>query len=87
MSWSALANNQTVSCNNLQDAVNNGVFTLQNTIPVSNKQINKSEAEYYVYINDIAKLNNQLVVKSNLVSSPERTTVYVNPFSLFESLV
>jgi len=69
MSWSALANNQTVSCNNLQDAVNNGVFTLQNTIPVSNKQINKSEAEYYVYINDIAKLNNQLVVKSNLVSN------------------
>jgi len=69
VSWSALVYNQCVSCNNLQDAVNNGVFTLRNTIPVSNKEITKSEAEYYVYINSISgKTDNELVVKSNLIA-------------------
>jgi len=75
MSWASLTNNQTVSLANLQDAVNNGVFTLKNAIPVSNKQTNKSEAEYYVYIDPISKATNQLVVKSNLVANiPTSTT-------------
>jgi len=70
MSWAGISSNQCVSCNNLQDAVNTGVFTLKNTIPVSNKQIIKAEAENYVYIETIAgKTTNQLVVKSNLISS------------------
>jgi len=82
MSWSSLANNQTVSCSNLQDAVNNGVFTLKNTIPVSNKQINKSEAEYYVYINPISKATNQLVVKSNLVANTSTTSTTTTIYSV-----
>lgn len=74
MSWASIANNQTVSLANLQDAVNNGVFTLKNAIPVSNKQTNKSEAEYYVNIDPISKANNELVVKSNLVANNSTTT-------------
>lgn len=71
MSWAGISSNQCVSCNNLQDAVNTGVFTLRNTIPSSTKQINKTDAAYYVNINTAyapfaAKSANQLVVKSNL---------------------
>jgi hypothetical protein len=71
MSWASIANNQTVSFNNLQDAVNNGVFTLKAAIPVSLEQITKSDANTHVYINTsygpyASKASNQLVVKSNL---------------------
>lgn len=67
MSWSGLANNQTVSNNNLIDAVETGVFAAKISIPPSNKQLTKDEAEAYVFINDITtKTSNQLVVKSNL---------------------
>lgn len=79
MSWASLANNQTVSFNNLQDAVNNGVFTLKNTIPVSNKQTTKGEAEFYVNIDPILKANGQLVVKSNLVANTTSTTTTTLP--------
>lgn len=81
MSWNSLANNQTVSCNNLQDAVNTGVFTLNNSIPSSNKEVTKSEAEFYVNIIAIpSKSTNQLVVKSNLVAStPTTTTTTTSP--------
>ena len=77
MSWAGISSNQCVSCNNLQDAVNNGVFVLKSTIPSSTKQITKSEANTYVYIDTsyapyAAKASNQLVVKSNLVAA----TVY-----------
>lgn len=73
MSWASIANNQGVSCNNLQDAVTNSIFTLVNAIPVSNKQITKAEAGYYVCLNTgaspfVSKTNNQLVVKSDLVA-------------------
>lgn len=74
MSWASLANNQTVSYNNLQDAVNNGVFTLKNTIPVSDKQTTKGEAEFFVNIDPISKGTDQLVVKSNLVANTSTTT-------------
>lgn len=74
MSWAGLANNQTVSFNNLQDAVNNSVFVAKITIPSSNEQITKADADTYVYINTSApaysaKSSSQLVVKSNLTSS------------------
>jgi hypothetical protein len=77
MSWAGLANNQTVSFNNLQNAVDNSVFTVKNTIPSSNEQITKSDADFYVYIQAIpSKSNDQLVVKSDLVSSI--TTVFIS---------
>jgi len=71
MSWSGIATNQTVSCNNLQDAVNTGVLCLKSSIPVSEKQITKTEADAYVnlypdYPSFAAKASNQLVVKSDL---------------------
>ena len=71
MSWSGIASNQTVSCNNLQDGVNTGVFIPLSTIPVSQKQITKTEASSYVAINTSypsfsSKSATQLVVKSDL---------------------
>jgi hypothetical protein len=71
MSWAGIASNQCVSRNNLQDAVNNGVFTLKNTIPAGTRQITKAEANNYVNLDSsyapfAAKSFNQLVVKSNL---------------------
>jgi len=77
MSWSGISSNQCVSCNNLQDAVTNGVFILKSTIPSSTKEITKTEANTYVYIDTsyapyAAKASNQLVVKSDLVA----VTVY-----------
>jgi len=71
MSWAGIDSNQCVSCENLQNAVSTGVFTLKNTIPSSTpakyKQITRTEAEYYVNINTIpSKAYNQLVVKSDL---------------------
>jgi|LakMenE18May11ns_1017448.scaffolds.fasta_scaffold9942390_3 hypothetical protein len=75
MSWASIANNQCVSLNNLQDAVNNGVFTLKNIIPVPNtKQVTSGEAEFFVNIIPTGKSVNELVVKSNLVSPPTTTT-------------
>lgn len=76
MSWAGLANNQTVSCQNLQNAVDNSIFTLKNTIPSSDpatfEQITKANAETYVWVNTLytpfaSKANNQLVVKSDLI--------------------
>lgn len=71
MSWAGIANNQTVSLNNLIDAVANGVFSQLNPIPTGIKEITKLEAQTYVcldttYAPFAAKTNNQLVVKSNL---------------------
>ena len=79
MSWAGLASNQTVSFNNLQNAVNTGVFTAKTSIPVSNEQITKADANTYVNINTsfgpyAAKASNQLVVKSNLQASATTTT-------------
>jgi hypothetical protein len=51
MAWIDVANNQTVSFNNLQSAVNNGVFTAKTSIPASNEQITKANADTYVNIN------------------------------------
>lgn len=74
MSWSSIADNQTVSYNNLQDAVNTGQLTAKTTIPSSNQQVTKAAANTYVevvanYPSYAAKSNNQLIVKSNLVDN------------------
>lgn len=79
MSWALLLNNQTVSRNNLIDAVANGVFTALTTIPTGTKEITKAEAISYVNLNTsyaplAAKSSNQLVVKSNLISGSGTTT-------------
>ena len=77
MSWAGLANNQTVSFNNLQDAVNNSIFTAAQSIPATNEQITKADALLYVYVQAIpSKSNSQLVVKSDLTSS--MVTVFIS---------
>ena len=81
MPWSTLANNQAVSFNNLQDAVNTGVFTAKTTIPVSNECITKTQANTYVNINTsnpgyVAKAANQLVVKNDLISGAPPVYIY-----------
>ena len=72
MSFLGLADNQCISFNNLQDAVNNGIFTAIASIPVSQQQITKSAAaadiiipnpNYPPYAN---KSNNQLLVKADI---------------------
>lgn len=73
MSWAGLANNQTISFNNLQDAVTNSPnFIAKQAIPVSLEQITKTDANDYVFIDTAyspyaAKASNQLVVKTDLV--------------------
>ena len=72
MAWADLADNQCISFNNLQDAVNNGVFTAIAGIPASDFQITKADAaseivipnpNYPPYAN---KASNQLVTKEDL---------------------
>lgn len=81
MSWVGIANNQTVSFNNLQDAVTNGYFVALAAIPASQEQITKTDASTYVNVNTAyapfaAKASNQLVVKSNLVPISYAYTIY-----------
>lgn len=71
MAYSDLNANQTISFNNLQSGVTQGVFTAKTTIPSSQKQITKTEANTYVNINTslpsyAAKATNQLVTKNDL---------------------
>jgi len=74
MSWSSIVDNQTVSYNNLQDAVNTGQLTAKTSIPSSNQQVTKAAADTYVEVNlnypsYAAKASNQLIVKSNLIDN------------------
>ena len=52
MSFASIANNQCVSCNNLQDAITNAPFYLpaypSNPVPVSTEQITKQNFEDYI---------------------------------------
>ena len=93
MSWATVANNQTVSFNNLQNAVNNGVFTAKTSIPASNEQITKADANTYVNINTsyapyAAKASNQLVVKSGLqaVITSYAHTIFYNSTCYWDGL-
>ena len=71
MAYSDLQLNQTVSFNNLQSGVTQGYFVAKTTIPVSAKQITKTEANTYVNINTsfesyANKASNQLVARQDL---------------------
>jgi hypothetical protein len=76
MSFAGLSSNQTVSYGNLQDAVDNGIYTLLSTIPSpSNRDSTKSvisatisgfNPNYPPYAN---KTNNQLIVKSDIYNT------------------
>lgn len=79
MSWAGIADNQIVSFNNLQDAVNNGYFTALATIPASNEEITKTDASTYVdcwtgYPLFANKASNQLIAKRDLVTTTTTTT-------------
>ncbi len=83
MAYSDLQQNQTISFNNLQSGVNQGVFTAKTAIPVSTKQVTKTEANTYVNINTslpsyAAKASNQLVTKEDLsgITSASPYTMY-----------
>jgi len=72
MPWSTIANNQTISRANLQDAINNGLFTLKAAFPADNKQITKANADAYInipiqtWLPLAVKASNQLVTKNDL---------------------
>jgi len=77
MSWSGISNSQTVSWDNLQNAVDNNVFIKIGAIPPSgvsgSRQVTKLGALTTVDIQSSplsGKSDNQLVVKSNLVATP-----------------
>ena len=71
MAYNDLDQNQTISFNNLQSGVTQGVFTAKIAIPPGTKQITKTEANTYVNIDTAlptyaAKASNQLVTKEDL---------------------
>ena len=73
MSWKSIAGNQTVSRENLQNAVDTGVFVQRAPIPsgYATKQITKAETDSYIstwelYPSYRNKASNQLPVKSDL---------------------
>jgi hypothetical protein len=89
MSWVGIANNQTVSFNNLQDAVTNGYFVALAAIPASQEQITKTDASTYANIDTTygpyaAKASNQLVVKSNLRPISYSYTIYYNESCFYD---
>lgn len=71
MAYSDLNQNQTISFNNLQSGVSQGVFTAKTSIPSGTKQVTKSEANTYINIDTslpsyAAKSSNQLITKQDL---------------------
>lgn len=71
MAYSDLQNNQTVSYTNLQSGVAQGAFTAKTSIPTSNRQVTKAEANTYININTslpsyVAKASNRLITKQDL---------------------
>lgn len=84
MSWAGIANNQGVSWNSLIDAVSNNVFVQLLPMPPSGvsgtRLVTKTGALSYVDIQSSplsGKTDNQIVVKSNLVS-PSYTYYQLN---------
>jgi hypothetical protein len=71
MAYSDLNQNQTISLNNLQSGVAQGVFTAKTTIPSGTKQVTKSEANTYINVNTslpsfVVKSSGQLITKQDL---------------------
>lgn len=79
MSWSGLADNQCISFNNLQDAVNNGIFTAIASIPANDFQITKADANSKIVIPNanipgyVNKTDSYLLVKSDLYAAGDIT--------------
>jgi hypothetical protein len=77
MSWSSIGENQTVTFNNLLDALATGQLVGKAAFSPSQKCITKSEADTYLYIDTsyppyASKASNQLVVKEDLVTYSQR---------------
>jgi hypothetical protein len=70
MNWSSVASNQTFSGNTLQNAVDNGFFTvppISTPIPLTDKQLTKSQVQSMINgFDNSGKAQNQLLVKSNV---------------------
>jgi len=67
MSWSGLASNQIVSDTNLANAVDTGVFAAKTAIPSTGKELTKTAAVGYAYVDVTAgRASNQLVTKTSL---------------------
>lgn len=86
MSWAGISSNQTVTLNNLQDAVNNGVFASKSYIPSGNRCLTKYEVDLYVRIDTTFpsyanKSSNQLIYKSDL--SAQTGVVFVPSYGLY----
>lgn len=84
MSWDNLAGNQTVSGNNLQDAVNANVFTLKpnQSVPNNNKSLTRAQVSLLIEIYDIPS-DQKLVVKNELISKPVYTNIGIPDSSAF----
>jgi hypothetical protein len=77
MSWDSISNNQTVTFNNLLDALATGQLVGKTAFSPSQKCITKSEADTYLYIDTsypsyASKASNQLVLKKDLVTYSQR---------------
>ncbi len=84
--WAGTAANETVSRNALSNAVANTIFYQKAAFTGSTRQITKSEAAAWVYLDETAspfagKASNQLVIKSNLVA---QTPIYVTIASSYD---
>jgi len=91
MGWYTIANNQTVSFSNLQDAVNQGVFVPKASITSTNEQITKGDADAKVYLDTAYapfanKAENQLVVRSNLRPISYAYTIYYNEVCYYDGI-
>jgi photosystem II stability/assembly factor-like uncharacterized protein len=82
MSWEGIADNQTVSNENLQDAINQGIFTagitpIPLTSPNNKKQGTKERVLTYVNIPNpnyapwLGRLSNQLIIKDDIYAEGE----------------
>lgn len=91
MSWVGIANNQTVSFSNLQDAITNGYFIQKASFSSTSEQITKSDADAKVYLDTgyapfAGKASNQLVVKSNLRPISYSYTIYYNEGCFYDGI-
>jgi len=83
MPWSTIANNQGVSRANLQDAINQGYFTLKAAFPSDGKQITKDNADAYINIPNSSwpgyaeKSGNQLLTKVDLPTTVENNGSFI----------
>lgn len=83
MPWSTIANNQTISRANLQDAISQGYFTLKAAFPSDNKQITKDNADAYINIPNSSwpgyadKSGNQLLTKVDLPTTIQNNGEFI----------